>query len=105
MLPRPDRPHDQLLTTVRTESVVATVGGLLLGYMGWLVAISIGAAFTTVSLWSLIVLVVSVLLVIAAGLWGWRLRRRGRYPWAMFVWMLPIPAVLLTLAVLRSTYL
>ncbi|KAA8966877.1 hypothetical protein [Mycobacterium sp.] len=105
MLPRPDRPHDQLLNTVRTDSVVATIGGLLLGYMGWLVAISIGAELTTVSLWSLIVLAASVLLAIVAGLWGWRLRRRGRHPWAMFFFMLPIPAVVLTLAVLRSTYL
>jgi uncharacterized membrane protein YhaH (DUF805 family) len=105
MFPWPDRPHDQPLNAVRTESVLAVVGGLLLGYIGWLVAISIGAAITTVSLWSLVVLVLSVLLAIWAVLWGRRLRRRGRHPWALFFFTLPIPAVLLTLAVLRSTYL
>lgn len=93
---------------------MAIVGGLIIGYVGWLVAISIGAALTTVSLWSPIVLVLSVLLAIWAARWVRRLCERvhrpwptlvANYPWAAFVFALPIPAVVLTLAVLSVTYL
>ncbi|MGH3633812.1 hypothetical protein [Mycobacterium sp.] len=90
---------------MRTESVWAVIGGIIIGYIGWLVAISIGAAFTTVSLWSPIVLVLSVLLAIWAALWGRRLRERGSFVWAAFVFAVPIPPVLLTLAVGCATYL
>ena len=84
---------------------MAVVGGLIIGYVGWLVAISIGAALTTVSLWSPIVLVLSVLLAIWAVRRGQRLRRERNDAWAAFVFALPIPAVVLTLAVLTVTYL
>lgn len=87
------------------ESIWAVVGGIVIGYIVWLVAISIGAALTTVSLWSLIVLALSAL----SGIWavrrGRRLREQGNYPWAAFVYALPVPAVVLTLAVLSVTYL
>ena len=44
---------------MRFESIWTGIGGVIVGYLLWLVAISIGDAITTVSLWSLIVLSVS----------------------------------------------
>lgn len=90
---------------MRTESVWAVIGGLVSGYIAWLVAISIGDALTTVNLWSLIVLALSVALAIWALLRGRRLRDQGNIVWAAFVFALPILPVLLTLAVLIATYL
>lgn len=89
---------------MRSESVWAVVGGLVVGYIGWLVAISIGAALTTVSLWSLIVMALSLLFGIWAVRRGQRLRRQANSPWAAFVFASPIPAIVMTLAVLRYTY-
>lgn len=91
--------------SARAEKVWAAIGGLIVGYIGWLVAISIGAALTTVSLWSVIVMVLALLLGIWAVLRGQRLRQQGNTTWAAFVFALPMPAVLMTLAVLRYTYL
>lgn len=104
MLPRPDRTHDQLLTAVRAEIVWSAVGGALVGYVGWLVAISVGAALGTVGSWSLIVLALSVGFAIWAVMWGRRLRRRRNYPLAAFAFGLPILPVALTLGVLAATY-
>lgn len=104
MLPRPDRTHDQLLTAVRAETVWSAAGGALVGYVGWLVAISVGAALGTVSGWSLVVLALSVALAIWAVLWGRRLRRRRNYSLAAFAFGLPILPVVLTLGVLVATY-
>jgi hypothetical protein len=47
---------------------------------------------------------VSAVLAIGAGIWGWQLRRRGRYPWAALAFGLPILPVILTLAVLANIY-
>jgi hypothetical protein len=90
---------------MRTGIVMGVIGGAIVGYIGWLVAISIGGAFTTVSLWSLIVLAVSVLLAIWGALWGSRLRSRRNYPLAAFAVTLPILPLLLTLGVLVYIYL
>lgn len=90
---------------MRTESVWAVIGGLVIGYIGWLVAISIGEALTTVSVWCPIVLALSVLLAIWAALRAQRLHRGGNDPWVAFVFALPFPPVVLSLAVLGFTYL
>lgn len=90
---------------MRTEKVVATVGGLIVGYIGWLVAISIGADLSTVSLWSVVVMVLALVLGLWAVLRGQRLRQQGNNAWALFIFALPIPPVLMTLVVLRYTYL
>ncbi|BBU24525.1 hypothetical protein [Mycobacterium xenopi] len=86
-------------------TILGVVAGVLVGYIGWLLAISIGAATTTVSRWSAVVLILSLVLAACAGWWGWRLRRRRNYPWAAFAFALPVLPVVLTLAVLSSTYL
>lgn len=87
------------------ESLVGAIGGLGTGYVLWLVAISIGDDLTTVSRWAVLVLLLSGVLAICAGLGGWVLRRRANYLWAAFVFALPILPVVLTLAVLANVYL
>jgi hypothetical protein len=89
---------------MRTESIWAVIGGVLAGYLLWLVAISIGDAVTTVSLWSLVVLFVSVAFGLWAVLRGQRLRRQRNYSLASFVFALPVLPVLLSLGVLVRTY-
>jgi len=90
---------------MRTESIWAAIGGVIVGYVLWLVAISIGDAVTIVSLWSLIVLMVSAAFALWAVWWGQRLRRRRNYVMASFVLALPVLPVLLSLAVLVRSYM
>ena len=89
----------------RTETVVGVIGGLATGYVLWLVAISIGDDLTTVSVWSVTVLLVSVVLAVCAGVWGWWQRRRRKHFWAAFAFGLPVLPVVLSLAVLANLYL
>jgi hypothetical protein len=90
---------------IRSQITVGVAGGVIIGYVLWLVAFSIGEATTTVSRWSLDVLALSGALAICAGLWGWRLRRQHSYPWAALAFALPVLPVVLTLAVLTDIYL
>ncbi|MGB6206376.1 hypothetical protein [Mycobacterium sp.] len=91
--------------SMRSESIWAAIGGVLAGYLLWLVAISIGDAITTVSQWSLIVLLVAAAFALWAVLRGQRLRRERNYPLASFVFALPVLPVLLSLGVLIRTYI
>ncbi len=90
---------------MRIESIWAVIGGAIVGYLLWLVAISIGDAVSTVSLWSLVVLLVSAAFAVWALLRGRRLRRQRNYALALFVFALPVLPVLLSLGVLIRTYL
>lgn len=90
---------------MRIESIWAAIGGVLAGYVLWLVAISIGNYVTTVSLWSVVVLALSAVFALWAVLWGRRLRQRGSYPLASFAFALPALPVVLSLAVLVRCYL
>lgn len=85
--------------------VVGAIGGLLVGYMLWLAAITIGDDVTTVSRWSLAVLVVSGALAVGAVIGGLMMRWRRRYGWSAFAFGLPVLPVVLTLAVLANLYL
>ncbi|HXY65450.1 MAG TPA: hypothetical protein VEI45_14130 [Mycobacterium sp.] len=89
---------------MRTESIWTAIGGVIVGYVLWLVAISIGDALTTVSLWSLVVLLVSAAFALWAVLRGQRLRRQQNYALASFVFALPVLPVLLSVGVLVRTY-
>jgi hypothetical protein len=89
-------------TTDAQETVVGAIGGVATGYVLWLVAYSIGDATTIVGQWSPIVLVLSVVLAVCAGVWGWSLRRRGKRLWASFAFGLPVLPVILSLAVLAD---
>ncbi|OSC42760.1 hypothetical protein B8W66_03615 [Mycobacterium decipiens] len=83
---------------------MGSVGGVVTGYVLWLVAISIGDDLTTVSRWSLMVLMLSIVLATCAAAGGWWLRWRGKKLWAAFAFGLPILPVVLTLAVLADIY-
>ncbi|MBO0880850.1 MAG: hypothetical protein J2P17_11025 [Mycobacterium sp.] len=89
----------------RGETIMGVVGGVIIGYIMWLVAISIGDAITTVSLWSVIVLIVSVAFAVWVVLWGRRLRQRRKYTLAAFAFALPVLPVVLSLGVLLRSYL
>jgi hypothetical protein len=101
MLPWPGRPHDQLLRS----TLVAGIGGLVVGHTLWLIAISVAIATSNVDRWVLVVAAVIAVLSAAAIVLGWRLYRRKSYVWAALLLCLPISPVLLTLAVLGVTYL
>jgi uncharacterized iron-regulated membrane protein len=90
--------------TVTTETIAGVVGGLAAGYVLWLLAISIGDDVTTVGVWSLVVLLLSVALAAGAGAWGWWQRRRVKQVWSAFAFALPVLPVVLTLAVLVDLY-
>ena len=91
MLPRPRRTHDQLLSQVDRLSpvdsstvrsvVVAGIGGLVLGHILWLVAISLAIGSPSSS---------TVVLLIAA---------------LVFLAGLPVSPVIFTVVVLGVTYL
>jgi peptidoglycan/LPS O-acetylase OafA/YrhL len=87
-----------------SDTVVGAIGGVAIGYVLWLAAISIGDN-ATAGQWGPLVLLVSIVLGICAGVWGWRLRGRGKQLWAAFAFGLPILPVVLTLAVLADVYL
>jgi cytochrome bd-type quinol oxidase subunit 1 len=89
---------------IRGDTIVGAVGGVLAGYVLWLLAISIAGDNATAGRWAPLVLVVSAVLAICAGVWGWQLRRRGRYPWAALAFGVPILPLILTLAVLADIY-
>jgi hypothetical protein len=100
MLSRPDRPHDQLLSSI----VVAAVGGLVIGHILWLVAISFAIDTATVNRWVLVVSALFAVLSVAAGILGWRLHRQKSDVWAAFLWCLPISPIVFTLCILVATY-
>jgi hypothetical protein len=90
---------------VRAESIWAALGGVLAGYLLWLIAISIGNFLTMAGLWGPIVLAISVVLALGAALWGRRARARGNLALAAFAYGLPVLPVLLSALVLVDSYL
>lgn len=60
------------------------------GYILWLAAISVGDGLTTVSQWSRVVLLLSVLVAVCGAAGGLRLRSRGKLAWSAFAFSLPI---------------
>jgi uncharacterized membrane protein len=90
---------------VRAESIWAALGGVLAGYVLWLIAISIGDFLTTAGRWGPIVLAASVVLALGAALWGRRARSRGNLSLAAFAFGLPVLPVLLSALVLVESYL
>jgi hypothetical protein len=87
------------------STVVAGIGGLLIGHVLWLIAISLAVATTTPNRWVLIISAVCAVVAVIVGLLGWRFRQRGASARAAFLWCLPIAPVLLSIIVLGVTYL
>lgn len=94
-----------MVRTLTPEALAGAIGGLVAGYLLWLVAITVGDDVATVRVWSLTVLTASVVLAVCAVLWGLVQRRRGKRLWAAFAFGLPILPVVLSLAVLADIYL
>jgi hypothetical protein len=90
---------------VRADSVWAALGGALVGYVLWLIAMSIGDHFTTAGVWGPIILAVSAALALVATLWGRRMRGRGNRTASAFAFAMPVLPVLLSLLVVADSYL
>ena len=101
MFPRTRRPHDQLLRA----TVVAAVGGLIVGHILWLIATSLAIATSDVEHWMLIVSAVIAMLSAASFVVGWRRYQDRAYVWAALLLSMPISPVLLTLGMLGVMYL
>lgn len=89
----------------QAEIVVGAIGGVVIGYILWLVGVSIGVGIATTATWSVIILIVSVLVGVVAWVAGRRLRRRRVHPWATFLFALPVLPVILSLCVITVAYL
>lgn len=85
--------------------VVAAIGGLVIGHILWLLAITLAINTSDVNFWVLIVSAVIIALAIVVGLLGRRAYQRKDRVWTAFLWALPIAPVLMTIAVLGVTYL
>jgi hypothetical protein len=86
-------------------TVVAGIGGLIIGHVLWLTAISFATKTTTVNAWVLVVSAATLLVAIACGLLGWLVYRRRATAKTAFLWCLPVAPVLFTISVLGVTYL
>jgi hypothetical protein len=86
-------------------TVVAGVGGLIIGHMVWLLAISLATKTTTVSAWVLVVAAGSLVLAIVGGLLGWKFYQRKAFAKAAFTWCVPVSPIVFTISVLAVTYL
>lgn len=89
----------------QSETVVGAIGGVVIGYILWLVGVSIGVTTATTATWSVVILIISVLAGAVIWLSGWRLYRRRIHPWAAFLFGLPILPVVLSLCVITVAYL
>jgi hypothetical protein len=86
-------------------TIVAGLGGLVIGHVLWLVGIKLASNSQSVSFWVLVVAGISFALALAGGLVGWVCYRRKAFAKAAFLWGLPISPLLFSLAVLGVTYL
>ena len=94
------------MRALRAESIWAAFGGVLAGYVLWLIAISrSGTLSDHGGLWGRSCWRVSAVFALGATLWGRRVRARGNLTLAAFAFGLPVLPVLLTLLVLADTYL
>lgn len=101
MLPRSRRPHDQLLR----PTLIAGIGGLVVGHILWLIGISIATSGQDVSFWVLILSAVIAVLAAVVGFVAWRNYKRKRLVWAAFLGCVPVSPIIFTLIVLGVTYL
>ncbi len=86
-------------------TIVAGLGGLIIGHMLWLTAISFATKTATVNAWVLVVAAGSLGLAIAGGLLGRMFHGRKAFAKAAFLWCLPISPLLFSISVLAVTYL
>ncbi len=111
MLPRPRRPHDQLLRSATGATggvrsvVIAGIGGLLLGHILWLILISLATASSSINTWVLVISVLVITCAVVLGRQAWQRYQNKDFVWAAFLGALPVSPVVFTLIVLGQTYL
>lgn len=86
-------------------TIVAALGGLVIGHVLWLVGIKLATMSGSVAFWVLIVAAVSIAVGIVGALLGRRAYRRRATAKAAFLWCLPALPVLFSISVLGVTYL
>lgn len=101
MLPRPGRPHDQLLSS----ALIAGISGVLLGHILWLLGISAATGSSSVGTAVLVVSGAFLALAAVLGYLAWQRYQRRQMPWAAFFAGLAFSPVVFTLIVLGVTYL
>lgn len=86
-------------------TIVAGLGGLVIGHVLWLAGIKLATMSGSVAFWVLIVAGVSFAVgIVGAVLGRWAYRRRATAK-AAFLWCLPALPVLFSIGVLGVTYL
>jgi len=101
MLPRPGRPHDQLLSS----AVIAGIGGVLLGHALWLIGISVATGSASQSTAVLVVSILFLLFAAAMAYLAWQRYQRREFSWSAFLAGLAFSPMIFTLIVLGVTYL
>lgn len=86
-------------------TIVAGLGGLIIGHVVWLIAVSFALLTTTVGIWVLVIAAISAGLAVVAALLGGVYYRARATAKAAFLWCLPAAPVLLSVVVLGVTYL
>ncbi|MFN8072547.1 MAG: hypothetical protein U0R66_12180 [Mycobacterium sp.] len=91
--------------TGTVTAVVAGLGGLVLGHMVWLLAISMATATSSPSTWLLVVAVLVLAAGAGIGRLAWQRYQRKEWVPAAFLGALPVLPVIFTLIALGETYL
>ena len=86
-------------------TIVAALGGLVIGHMLWLIGIKLATNTEHVNAWVLVVVGVSAVIAVVAVLLGRRYHRQRAFAKAAFSWALPVSPVLFSISVLGVTYL
>ena len=86
-------------------TLIAGIGGLVVGHILWLIGITIATGSSSVNFWVLILSGFIALSAIAVGFLAWRMYQEKRLVWAAFLGCVPISPVIFTLIVLGVTYL
>ncbi|WP_166654921.1 hypothetical protein [Mycobacterium sp. BK086] len=86
-------------------TLIAGIGGLVVGHILWLIGISVATSGQDVSFWVLILSAVIAVLAAVVGFVAWRNYKRKRLVWAAFLGCVPVSPIIFTLIVLGVTYL
>ena len=86
-------------------TLVAGIGGLIVGHILWLIGITAAMSAPKVSFWVLILSAVIAVLAVGIGYLARRLYQRKKMVWSAFLACLPISPVIFTLIELGVTYL
>jgi hypothetical protein len=95
----------QLDTGTTRSVIVAGVGGLVLGHVLWLVAISLALGSPSSS--TIVLIIAALVFLAAAAVWyrAWQRYQHRELAWAAFLAGLPVSPVIFTVIVLGVTYL